>query len=33
LVKEINEELIKLIKADGFGHISEAIGVDLGTNE
>jgi dihydroorotate dehydrogenase len=29
LVKEINEELIKLIKADGFANISEAIGADL----
>ncbi len=28
LVKEINQELIKLIKADGFTHISEAIGAN-----
>jgi dihydroorotate dehydrogenase len=29
MVKQINEELIKLIKADGFTSISEAIGADL----
>jgi len=29
LAKEINEGLIRLIKADGFGHISEAIGADI----
>ena len=28
LAREINEELIRLIKADGFNHISEAIGAD-----
>ncbi len=30
LVKDINEGLIRLIKADGFNHISEAIGADIG---
>jgi len=29
LIHEINEELIRLIKADGFTHISQAIGADL----
>lgn len=28
LIKEINEELPKLLEADGFSHISEAIGVN-----
>ena len=28
MIKEINEGLIELLKADGYGHISEAIGVD-----
>lgn len=27
--KNINQEISKLLKADGFGHISEAIGVDI----
>jgi dihydroorotate dehydrogenase len=29
LVREINKELIGLIKADGFANITEAIGSDL----
>ena len=29
LVKNINLELLKLLKEDGFSHISEAIGSDL----
>jgi dihydroorotate dehydrogenase len=29
LIREINEELVKLVKADGFGNIIEAIGADL----
>jgi len=29
LARDINQELIRLIKADGFNHISEAIGADL----
>jgi len=29
MCKDINEELIELIKADGFNHISEAIGADF----
>jgi dihydroorotate dehydrogenase len=29
MIKEINEGLIKLLKADGYEHISEAIGADL----
>jgi dihydroorotate dehydrogenase len=29
MVRQINEELVKLIKADGFKNISEAIGADL----
>jgi dihydroorotate dehydrogenase len=32
LAKKINEGLIRRIKADGFNHISEAIGADLKTN-
>ena len=28
MIKEINEGLIKLLKADGYNHISEAIGAD-----
>jgi dihydroorotate dehydrogenase len=28
LIKEINEGLVKLLKADGYNHISEAIGAD-----
>jgi len=29
MIKEINEGLIKLLKADGYKHISEAIGADI----
>lgn len=29
LVKNINQELIALLKRDGFFHISEAVGVNL----
>jgi dihydroorotate dehydrogenase len=29
MIKEINEGLIKLLKADGYTHISEAIGADI----
>jgi len=29
MIKEINEGLIKLLKADGYEHISEAIGADV----
>ena len=28
MIKDINEGLIKLLKADGYSHISEAIGAD-----
>jgi len=29
IIKEINEGLIKLLKEDGYSHISEAVGVDI----
>jgi dihydroorotate dehydrogenase len=29
MCKNINEDLIKLLKADGYTHISEAIGADF----
>jgi dihydroorotate dehydrogenase len=28
MIKEINEGLIELLKADGYSHISEAVGAD-----
>jgi Dihydroorotate dehydrogenase len=28
MIKEINEGLIELLKADGYEHISEAVGAD-----
>lgn len=28
LIKEINEGLVKLLKEDGYSHISEAVGAD-----
>lgn len=33
LIKEINEGLIKLLKQDGYSHISEAIGADWKNNQ
>ncbi|NPA54926.1 MAG: quinone-dependent dihydroorotate dehydrogenase [Epsilonproteobacteria bacterium] len=30
LIKDINQQLLTLLKRDGFSHISEAIGVDVG---
>lgn len=33
MVRKINEELLELMKADGFNHISEIIGIDLKEEE
>ncbi len=33
LIKEINEGLVKLLQADGYTHISEAVGADWRNNE